>query len=610
MKSGINSRFLAFIPPLIALVIYAQTFNHEYVLDDEDAIVKNVNVQQGVDGISAIWSSEYRSGFSNEKGSLFRPLALTLFALEWELWPNNPVPAHVLNVLLYLLCCWLLFFWLKRLLVDSDPWLLLFISLLFTLHPMHTEVVANIKSADELLALVFSLLALVTTMIYYDTSKKVWGFATLILFFFALSSKEGVITLVAVAPLMLLMFREVDWKRIRISIAPFILAVIGYFALRINALGNLIGGEEIPILDNLLVGLNGFERFTTTIGLAGIYVAKLIFPESLSHDYSIGQFESMVLFDLPALFGFIVFIALIFVSVKTFAKQKIVSFSILFFIVTFSIYSNIVVTIGTHMGDRLMFLPSIGFCAGVGWLFWKWATLKTGVFNWKKMGVAGTFFMLISIMYGVKSFNRAGEWKDELTLYTADVQNAQNSTRTHYRLGLTMNKQGLLAKNDGAKKRWFDSAKKELSLALDIYPDFSDALSEMGLSLQNLGEYDQAQNYNKRALKINPNHVSANNNTGVVFFLQGEIEKAIPYFERSLELNPNYREAAGNLGTCYGTIGEYQKAIKWFKRSVEIEPSHAQSYFFIALTYQNMGEKALSDEWIAKARQIDPNIGK
>ena len=70
---------------------------------------KNVNVQQGVDGLSAIWSSEYRSGFSNEKGSLFRPMALTLFALEWELWPNNPGPPHVLNVLLYMLCCWLLF---------------------------------------------------------------------------------------------------------------------------------------------------------------------------------------------------------------------------------------------------------------------------------------------------------------------------------------------------------------------------------------------------------------------------------------------------------------------------------------------------------------------
>ncbi len=610
MTTGTNTRFLAFIPPLFALVVYAQTFTHDYVLDDEDAIVKNVNVQQGVDGLSAIWSSEYRSGFSNEKGSLFRPMALTLFALEWELWPNNPIPPHVLNVLLYMLCCWLLFFWLKRLLIDSDPWLLLFISLLFTLHPIHTEVVANIKSADELLSVIFSLLALTTSLAFYDNSKRIWGIATVILFFLALSSKEGVITLVAVAPLMLMLFRGREWKQIGLSLTPFVVAIVGYFVLRVNALGGLIGVEETPILDNLLVGLDGFERFTTTVGLAGVYVAKLIFPESLSHDYSIGQFEAMGVIELPVLFGFIVFGAMVFAASKTFGKQKIVSFSILFFLLTFSIYSNVVVTIGTHMGDRLMFLPSIGFCAGLGWLFWKWATLKTEVFQWRKMGVAGVFFLLISTMYGVKSFNRAGEWKDELTLYTADVKNAPNSTRTHYRLGLTMNKQGLAAKNDGAKKRWFDSAKKELGLALEIYPDFSDALGEMGLSLQNLGEYEQAQAYNRRALKINPNHVSANNNTGVVYFLQGEVEEAIPHFERTLEINPNYREAAGNLGTCYGTLGQYEPAIKWFRRSIEIDPSHAQSYFFIALTYQNMGEQVLSDEWIAKARQIDPNIGK
>ena len=142
------------------MLIYANTYNHGYVLDDDDAIVNNRFVQKGVAGLADIWTTEYRTGFSNESGSLYRPVSLSLFAIQTELWPGNSNAAHVFNIILYGLCCMLLFLWLQLLFKSYDVWLPLIASLIFTVLPIHTEVVANIKSVDEILSASFALVSL------------------------------------------------------------------------------------------------------------------------------------------------------------------------------------------------------------------------------------------------------------------------------------------------------------------------------------------------------------------------------------------------------------------------------------------------------------------
>ena len=77
------------LPALVGILLYSNSFNHEYVLDDEEAIVQNRIVQQGLDGISEMWVTEYRAGFSTEKGSLYRPMALTLLQLRVRFGPKT-----------------------------------------------------------------------------------------------------------------------------------------------------------------------------------------------------------------------------------------------------------------------------------------------------------------------------------------------------------------------------------------------------------------------------------------------------------------------------------------------------------------------------------------
>src|SRR5690606_11975243 len=93
-------------------------------------------------------------GYFKDESNLYRPLPRLMFALEWKLAPGNASLSHWINVLLFALSCTFLFRVLARL-INGKYYLLFMAMLLYAVHPIHTEVVANIKSRDEILSLLF-----------------------------------------------------------------------------------------------------------------------------------------------------------------------------------------------------------------------------------------------------------------------------------------------------------------------------------------------------------------------------------------------------------------------------------------------------------------------
>ena len=272
---------------LAALLPNMNTFDHGYVLDDVSAITENYVVQKGTESIPVIWKTNYRFGYWSDPGSLYRPLALSLFAWEWGMWPNDPGPAHVINVLLYAAGCVAFFFLLLNWFGKSRLALAFGSAMLFALHPIHTEVVANIKSADELLASLFSLLAVLAI---WKNGKKVlsiWVGLAMVSFFFALSSKESTITWLPVIPLMFYFFSDVSLKNGLRSMAWMFIPVAAYMTLRRNALGTFSSADVIAGIDNVLVKAEGVEYFATAIKICGLYLWKMVMPHPLSHDYSL-----------------------------------------------------------------------------------------------------------------------------------------------------------------------------------------------------------------------------------------------------------------------------------------------------------------------------------
>ncbi len=192
---------------LLAFAQYANTLTHNYAWDDEIVITKNEITQKGLTGLGEIWTT----GSYIPQRKVYRPVTQTTFALEKQFFGNNPAAGHFFNVLYYALCCIFLFFVLKKLFRKAPPLLLFCIAALFVVHPVHTEVVANIKSRDEILALLFSLGSIFYFIKYLDNSK-ILNIGIAILFFgLGCLSKLNAITILAVFPLIYL-FRKAEKK--------------------------------------------------------------------------------------------------------------------------------------------------------------------------------------------------------------------------------------------------------------------------------------------------------------------------------------------------------------------------------------------------------------
>src|SRR5258705_8131433 len=129
-------RQLALALAVIAAALYLNTINHKFNLDDTSAITENWVVKQGVAGIPTIFKTPYRYGYWVSEDELYRPVPLALFATLWQLFPNNPLPGHILNILLYALTAYFLFMLLGRLMKSYNIVLPFIAVLFFIVHPL------------------------------------------------------------------------------------------------------------------------------------------------------------------------------------------------------------------------------------------------------------------------------------------------------------------------------------------------------------------------------------------------------------------------------------------------------------------------------------------
>ena len=136
---------------VIAFLLYANTITHDYALDDWGAVTNNQFVQQGIKGIPQILKVDLWH-FGNLTLGYYRPLSLITFAIEHEFFDNNPHSSHFINIFLFAITGFVLCLMLTELFQAYHIAFAFLISLLFVAHPIHTEVVANLKSRDELIA--------------------------------------------------------------------------------------------------------------------------------------------------------------------------------------------------------------------------------------------------------------------------------------------------------------------------------------------------------------------------------------------------------------------------------------------------------------------------
>ncbi len=615
---------------LFAFLLYSGTFNYPYLLDDHDVIDNNSITQKGFSGLPEIFATPYRADLNYSGDELYRPLSKALFAIEWGIWPDNPSAAHIINVLLFALLCCLIYSVLYKYL--GEPLVPFIVAMLFASHPIHTEVVANIKSADEILALIFSLLSLYFIHGYFEKQKSHFLFFSIGSFFLALLSKESAVVFIAIIPLTVYFFTGQTVRKNIILTAYHLIPLIVFLVIRNRIVGDLPPQSEGS--PNFLTQIDGFlNQKATAIMLLGYYLLILFFPVKLMIDGSFNQFPAVTITDWQFFLQFIIYAALIIFAIKRFRRNDQVSFSILFFFISVSVVSNIFILIGTNYGERLMFTPSLGICL----LF---ATFITQIFS--KRNETQNFFqsyknpilasLILVLPFSWKTINRSAEWKDELTLYSVDAASAPNSARAQYYLG---NQYALLmpgVTDQSASEEYAAKGIEKLRKAIQILPSFDESYYSMGQIYMNLDIPDSALKYYRIASELTPENPRFQNNYGDVLFKLDRYREAKEHFALAVKYDSLYADALTNLGTGYSRIGQewlesaqraqqqkddnllktnyeismlyYDSAVVYLRKSIELNPDFYLPYYILGIVYRNKNEIDKSNYFYSKAQEL------
>lgn len=595
-----------FILFLFGFLLYSNTLNHNYVLDDFSVIKDNRIVKKGIDGLTEIWKTHYRYGYGFAQASLYRPLSLSVFALQWEIAPNNPSFAHLINVLAYAFLGVLIFYFLLKV-IGRQYQLFCFLStLVFLAHPIHTEVVANIKSLDDILAMCFSLGGIIFLLNYIKNHNKKWLITSLLSFMLAFWSKESTITYLLMIPFVLLIFQNMSVKK-AISYSLWYIIPLGIFLImRYRVLGSFSGDRSIAELDNLLVAAPTiFVRIATALKILGLYLWKLILPHPLMNDYSLQQITLSDFSQIWPYLSLLVYALMVLIGLKYWKKRPILTFGIAFFLVTLSLYSNLLFTIGTSFGERLLFAPSLGFCIVLVYLIFKGLKNKLSKLKLNQSIAPLSIIILIIAFYSFKTISRNKAWKNNLTLYTTDIKNCDKSARCQYYYGLGIMKEKAMKTRDiEEREALIQDAVTAFKSAITIYPSYSDAWAQLGLAFYRLKNYRAAENAYLKAAEYNPSNATALSNLGSMYFELKKYEAARNSLQRAVSVNPNHLDAIYNYASTLGTLGEFNLAISYFKKAIALDPSNPNYYQMTAITYQNMGMQQQANAYFQKAKQV------
>jgi protein O-mannosyl-transferase len=632
------------------VIIYFNTIGNDYALDDAMVITQNHFTQKGFAGLKDIFTTDSFTGFFNEKkvnlpGGRYRPLSIATFAVEHAFWGNNPHISHLINVLLFALTGLILFRVLRLLFqnMDVSGYLLnvpVLATLIFLAHPIHTEVVANIKGRDEILSLLFALLALFSVIKYADIKKGYWLVSAFICLFLGLLSKESAITFLLLIPLSVYFFRNIRAGKLIISSVPLLLSVIVYFMIRNSITEGFHNNSNGILMNNPFLNANGGEKLATIIFTLGLYLKLLFWPHPLTIDYYPYHIALTNFLNFKVIIALIIYCSLFIYACLIFVRKNPAAFSILFFLISIFPVSNLVVNVGTFMNERFIYQASVAFAIGIAWIIllipWNPVFSKKRSARYLKM----LLLLAIILSFSIVTWSRNYAWKNDYTLFLTDVKTSSNSAKSNCGAGGVLLDSALKTEDPVKKREELIKAVQYLTKATTIDPTYSDVWRKLGTAQYELnqdipgafryycnairnnpGDEDAYANihvlmskcdnsdnkieFYRELLKINPKRPDVTTQLGFLYGKEKhDLPAAITFFKQSLSLNPASKEACKGLGAAYFTEGSYDESLHWLEKALALDSLDAGTNRLLGNTYLHMGNKQKADLFLTNANRL------
>nr|XP_006633670.1 PREDICTED: transmembrane and TPR repeat-containing protein 2 isoform X1 [Lepisosteus oculatus] len=323
------------------------------------------------------------------------------------------------------------------------------------------------------------------------------------------------------------------------------------------------------------------------------------------------------------------------------STENIVVFSLGLLSLPFLPATNLFFYVGFVIAERVLYIPSMGFCLLVT------VGMRTLYVRLRRKFLRSLLLYcsaILIILYGIKTVLRNQDWQNEEMLYKSGIN--VNPAKAWGNLGNVLKNQGKMAE-----------AEKAYRNALYYRRNMADMLYNLGLLLQENNKFSEALYYYKMAISSRPTLASAYLNTGIILMNQGKLDEAKRTFLTCADIpdenlkDPHahkssvtsclynlgkllheqgqqeealsvYKEAIQKMprqfapqslynmiGEAYMRLNKLTEAEHWYRESLRAKPDHIPAHLTYGKLLALTGQKLEAERYFLKAIQLDPTKG-
>lgn len=506
--------------PVVALVVLAVAAMggvafHHFWLQDEIPIIEHYRMIHGSDGLWLPFLKPYwPPPFSPD---LYRPLSLVFFTLQWVAGDGAIQLFHILNLVLYVLTVTVVWRLARLMLPEVGAWVA---AALFAVHPVHVEAVAlSINQSETLVAL----LMISAVGVYVDWRRHPdrgprapW--AVLALYVVGCLVKESAVVLpglLLAAELTIVGDPTPLFDRL-VRLRPWALAMVLVASAFIEIRALVLHGFVGSFLAEGLYGLGWGGRVLTMLGVVPRWATLMLWPAHLQEDYSPREIVGTSHWGPDQTLGALILIVTLVLLARSWRKQPVVAFGLLWFFVAIFPVSNVVVPTGIILAERTLFLPSVGVVLALGALAAPIAARLAGgagllLRRSVPVGVAAVLILGVG-----RSFDRMRVWHDPRALWGESMLDAPESFRVNEAFAYLM---------------------------------------------QRIGRNDRFVHYMREAIAFAGRSARLNGNLGDWYRNRNDCDSALPLYAESIRIDPDNEVTRASVLACLFARGRYRQAL-------------------------------------------------
>lgn len=594
-------RVVAFIFfSFIALLFYGSSLGNDYNLDDEYAYTQNKNATLGLSNIKGIFTSSTFKQADYNYG--YRPITTLSFAIENEIFGINSTISHTINLLLYIISCFLAFLLLIELFPQLNFGTSLSIVILFICLPIHSEIVNNVKCRDELLMLVFSLSS---TMVWLKSlTNKWWLFipAMILLALAVLSKKTGLIFL-GVIPMAIYFHSRFTWKKLLLHSGVLLSIPICLKLFRKALKGGenvrVYGASENPLFDSTI----DVDQISFGLNSLWFYFKKMLFTTELVAYYG---YDTIPIngYTISSVITILITTTLLIIAIRGLKSKKPLSFGIIIMAGGLLPLLNWITPLVGIVAERFATIATLGMClficVGVSEIL--------RLTNLKKSNLLGAGLLITYLFAAFPVIQaRNKEWKNKETLFLADVKKVPNSAVMNGLAGKIYLSKIPRLLSDRDKMNMGKVAVSHLQTSVNKVAD-KYLLTDLGsIQFRALLDYRSAINSYRKAIAIDSTYPDPHFHLGWVYLALKDTANSITSFENVLKINPNYIAAYEPLLKQLVGKGDFQRALSINQIGLNKNPKKLELILNQANIYYLQKDAINSLKWLKEYQELNPN---